>query len=304
MKTLVIGYGSIGARHARLLKEQGHDLVCVTGNRQCPFPRYESIARALEVWPAERIVISNPTADHLTTLGKVLESGFQGLILVEKPLFHSCPYDELQDMGNVFVAYNFRFHPMLVRTKELLRGQSIAAARFHVGQYLPDWRPGTDYRTCYSADPARGGGVLRDLSHELDMALWLLGSWEKVTALGGHFSELEIASDDVFSLLLQTQNCPGVAIQLDYLCRNAQRGFTINASGLTVQGNLLTGELVVNGVSEDHAVQRDHTYNAQLRAFTSGETSQLCTAEQGIEVLKLIDAAEMAAHQGIWVTKQ
>ena len=38
--------------------------------------------------------------------------------------------------------------------------------------YLPKWRK-RDYRTSYSSSKSQGGGVLLDLSHELDYLTWI-----------------------------------------------------------------------------------------------------------------------------------
>ena len=55
--------------------------------------------------------------------------------------------------------------------------------------------------------PARGGGVLRDLSHELDYLLLLGGSWRRVAGAGGRIGPLDIRSDDYWSLLLELDGC-------------------------------------------------------------------------------------------------
>ncbi len=304
MNTLIIGYGSIGARHAKLIQDLGHDISCATSNPSCPFRRFNSIAQALSDWLPELVIVSTPTAVHHASLTSLDKEGYRGTTLVEKPLFHKSETNTPLKNRDTFVAYNLRFHPIIIRTRELLRGKKILNARFHVGQYLPDWRPGTDYRTSYSADKCKGGGVLRDLSHELDMATWLLGSWKRVTAIGGRFSELEISSDDTYSLLLETAHCPCVSVSLDYLCRKASRGFTINAEGLTVHGSFTRGTLAVNDREETFTTYRDTTYEAQLRALLEGRTENMCTYEQGMDVVTLIAAAEKAAQQQTWIEKK
>src|SRR2546421_323520 len=77
-----------------------------------------------------------------------------------------------------------------------LEGEAIVSAEVRTASWLPGWRPGRDYRATYSASRALGGGVLRDMSHELDYPSWLFGPWRRLTALGGHLSPLEIESDD------------------------------------------------------------------------------------------------------------
>lgn len=50
----------------------------------------------------------------------------------------------------------------------------MISARLYTGSPLPRWRPGTDYKTSYSASPEFGGAIL-DCIHEIDCALWYFG---------------------------------------------------------------------------------------------------------------------------------
>lgn len=301
MQVLVIGYGSIGSRHSRLLAERGHQVVCVTKNLECPFPTVASVQEGLNEYQFELVIISNPTEKHVSALESLIDAGYANRVLVEKPLFEKDHDVQGVNVDNTYVAYVLRFHPLLRRAHELLRGKEVYSAQFYVGQYLPDWRPGTDYRACYSAYKEQGGGVLRDLSHELDLVQWMLGAWHKVTAIGGHFSPLEISSDDVFSLLMKTEKCPAVTVELDYLNLTVRRGFNINAEGLSLQGDLVAGTLVHNGVVMEFPTVRDTIFIAQIEALTGEGDPHLCSYEQGASVMKLIDAAEIAAKDCIWV---
>lgn len=303
MRILIIGYGSIGKRHARLLADMGHSVSCMTSNNECPFPVASNMEEALSSSSPEAVIISNRTMDHLGTLQVLRSSGYSGPVLVEKPLFTKVVSDDTLGGDNVYVAYNLRYHAIVQRCREILDGKTIYSAQFHVGQYLPDWRPGTDYTACYSARKAEGGGVIRDLSHELDMAQYLLGTWKRVTALGGHFSPLKIDSDDVYSLLLETERCPVVSVHMDYLNRIMRRGFDMNLDGVSLRADFVSGTLEVNEEVETFSVERDQSFIAQLEAFTSGALSQQCSFDQGLAVIALIEAAEQCATNKIWVER-
>jgi predicted dehydrogenase len=301
MQALVIGYGSIGARHARLLENLRHEVRCVSANPDCQYRKYSTINEALDHFSPELIIIANRTVDHFSSLDTVIKAGYSKQILVEKPLFDK-QYDiSSWNHENITVAYNFRHHPISQKVMNLLAGKAIHSARFHVGQYLPDWRPGTDYTSSYSANRTQGGGVLRDLSHELDLALWLLGPWKKVVAIGGHFSNLDIDSDDQYSLLMETELCPVVSIHMDYLNRTARRGFDIHAENISLHADFITGILEINGKPEQYELDRDATYSAQIQAITSGDQQNQCSLEQGVMVVKLIEAIETSASKGTWI---
>ncbi|MBB3213007.1 putative dehydrogenase [Herbaspirillum sp. Sphag1AN] len=304
---LIVGFGSIGARHARILAGLGLRTVVVS-RRPIEFPiRYALLETALQNEVPDYVVIASSTDEHHLVLDKLLSLNFSGKILVEKPLFDHVRHIEVADYSRVFVAYNLRFHAVLQRLRQILAGEQILAAQVYAGQYLPDWRPGTDYRTSYSADRVRGGGVLRDLSHEIDYVLWLFGGWTRVAALGGQLSALEINSDDSFALLLETPACPIVTVQINYLDRPGRRSIVVNTAKLTVEADLVRGTISCNGNMETIASERDESYismhRAALAANAHCDQGMLCTFAEGNETMRLIDAAEVAVQTSQWVAR-
>jgi predicted dehydrogenase len=307
VNAVVVGFGSIGARHARILAGLGLH-TAVVSKRLVDFPlRYASLEEAVEKENPDYVVIANNTDEHHLTLDLLLALKFPGKILVEKPLFDRVRHIDIAEGAGVFVAYNLRFHAVLQRLRQLLAGEQILSAQIYAGQYLPDWRPGTDYRTGYSANRARGGGVLRDLSHEIDYVLWLFGGWTRVAALGGHLSPLEISSDDTFALMMETPACSIVTVQINYLDRPGRRAILVNTARLTIEADLVHGTITCNGNVETIAAERDDSYTAMHRAAlaagTDGNQSMLCTFAEGNETMRLIEAAETAAKTLQWVAR-
>lgn len=303
MRSLVVGYGSIGARHARLLSELESD-TAVLSARDVDFPVvYHDIAQALSKHAPDYVVIANQTNRHHDTLRTLAESGFAGDVLIEKPLFDKPQPLPVARFRRAAVAYNLRFHPLIQRMRTLLEGQTALSVHAYVGQYLPDWRPDSDYRDSYSASRAQGGGVLRDLSHELDFLSWLFGEWQAVTAIGGHVSPLEIDSDDLFVLLIQTRHCPALSVQMSYLDRKATRRIIVNTASTTIEADLIGGTISVNGLSETVAVERDHSYREMHQAYLNGDVSSLCSLAEALDTLDLIAAAERVSQKKEWITR-
>lgn len=303
MKVLIVGYGSIGERHARIFKELG-STVAVISRREIEYsPRYESLAVALREFHPDIVLIANRTNEHYQTLLDLIELQFRGIVLIEKPLFdvqHAVPPHQF---ANVFVTYNMRFHPIVQRLHELLAGETVVSVQAYVGQYLPNWRPQSDYRKTYSASKHFGGGALRDLSHDVDFLNWMLGGWQRLTAIGGQHSHLEIDSDDVFAIMMVTNNCPIVTLQLNYLDRIGHRTLLINTDGHTIQADLFKGTLLIDKELEEFHYERDTTYRLQNGAILNGDYQHLCTLEQGLDVMHMIGAVEKAADEKVWITR-
>jgi len=302
MRALVVGYGSIGQRHTRLLEELGCETGVVSARPDVHSQSFPTLDAALTAWQPEYVVVANETSAHYDAMKFLADAGYRGRVLIEKPLFDDARVAPAVTFSHAAVAYNLRCHPLVRHFSHALAGGRILEVNMHVGQWLPDWRPARDYRTSYSAKRTTGGGVMRDLSHELDLALHLFGPWRKLTALGGHFSDLEIDSDDAYTLLLATGRCPSVNITMNYLDRPAQRTITVNTTMGTIRLDLVNGVLEQNGVLiAEHIVERDHTYKEQHRAMIDGRIDELCSINEGLAVLDLIVAAEQANGARCWV---
>ena len=293
---LVCGFGSIGQRHVRILREMGQKVHVFSRRKLQEEEYYQNLEAALSEVHPEYVVIANETSEHESTLKTALSFEIPK-ILVEKPLF-STSIENLPEnpKSQVCVAYNLRFHPLLQRLCSEIKEQIVLSVQIYVGQYLPDWRPQQDYRKSYSVSRAQGGGVLRDLSHELDYINWLFGPWQAISALGGHYSSLAGDSDDVFCLLLKMERCPAVSLQMNYLDRSGRREIIINTEEHTFHLDLVKQEF-----SRDQepatlfSIERDETYRTQHTDMLKNHGKLCCSLPEGLDVLRMIDAAEKSA---------
>lgn len=300
---LVVGYGSIGQRHAAVLTGLGCSVAVLSRRPLGLALGFTDLAQALSAHRPCYVVVANETAEHGATMAALAAADFAGTVLVEKPLFSRAREVPAHRFAKAYVAYNLRFHPLLLHMRALLAEDKIVCVDVHVGQYLPDWRPGTDYRQSYSASVERGGGVLRDLSHELDYICWILGGWQAVAALGGQLSDLEISSDDVCSLLLQTPRCAAVSVHMNYLDRSARRTIIVNTGRGTLVADLIGGTLSYLGQSVQFATERNTTYQAMHSALLAGDASVACTLPQAMATMELIDGAQRAVANMEWVKR-
>lgn len=306
MKVLIVGYGSIGQRHAKILRSLNCDLAIVSTRTVHLDDCYYDLADALFNHKPEYVVIATRTGEHFKTIQTLIDEDFRGRVLVEKPLFDIV----LEMPSNEFyfsaVGYNLRFHPIILKLKKFLKenvNDKLINVTMYVGSYLPNWRSSTDYRISYSAIKSQGGGVLRDLSHELDIVFFLFGPWTHLSALGGHYSNLEIDSDDVFTVIMKTIKCPLVTIHMNYLDRSPKREIIINTEKATIKVDLVGNKIDINGESESVEFDLNETYIAEHKAMISGSMEHFCSIEDAKETVLTISAAENAAINYKWVTK-
>ncbi|SHF80847.1 Predicted dehydrogenase [Modicisalibacter ilicicola DSM 19980] len=301
-RALIIGYGSIGKRHARLLNDMKLEVALLTQQKTSDFLCYRSLSEAMNVYFPTYIVVANETWRHAQTVRELPGYGFDGKLLVEKPLFSE--YEKWPQEAFAFsgVAYNLRFHPFIQRIRRYLETETSVAVSVRCGQHLSEWRPGTKIENSYSASSEAGGGVLRDLSHELDYLLWLFGPWSRVTAIGGNYDVLGIDADECWSILMEMQSGVSATINISYLDRPAQREIAITTRTGTLKADLVNATLFIDGKKETHPTQRDQTYLAMHHAMLGGESSDICSAKEGLAVVNLIQSIEKASESRNWVS--
>jgi predicted dehydrogenase len=298
----VVGAGSIGSRHQRILKQLGHQVSVVSANS--PDADFRSMSDALERESFDYVVIASQTSQHVTDLSALINNRFSGRVLIEKPLFEKLHTLEDNNFSFAAVGYNLRFHPAIVWLKDTLpKLGKLSSANFYVGQYLPTWRPDSDYRKSSSARDISGGGVLRDLSHELDLVQYLFGDWQQLTAVGGKFSDLEIATDDTFSILMTSTNCNAISVQLNYIDRIKQRYITINGNNGTVSIDLISNTAKFNDLDVKFSVNADDSYVAQHLAVISNDSQNTCSLSEALKVVETIQAIEKSAEKLKWISQ-
>ncbi len=285
-KILLTGLGSIGKRHLRLL--QAHDeqmeihAYRSSGTDDAAFPavvQHTSLNAALAENP-DLAFITNPTAIHVDTATACAVAGCH--LFIEKPLSHSLDgVDELIRIVEendliTYVGCVLRFHPVLQRIASLLADDIIGdiySYRVYSGSYLPDWRPEQDYRNSYSADPAMGGGVVLDLIHEIDYSYWLFGEINDVRSWVGQVSDLEIDSEDLAEIVIETETGVLGQLHLDYYRSVPRRTIEISGDSGVIHGDLLENKVRIqtnHGTeTESFDISDDDLYERQLHSFLS-----------------------------------
>ena len=325
-RILIVGLGSIGKRHLRLAREllPNADIRVLRHQVTSEVPEYsngcfssneEAIAFAPQI-----AVIASPAPFHIATAQALAEFGVH--LLIEKPLSVSLDgvfqlLETCQKQGTVLLTgYNLRFLPSLQRFCDLLAEQVIGkvlSVRCEIGQYLPAWRPDSDYRQGVSARRELGGGALLELSHELDYLRWIFGEVDWVKATLGHQSSLEIDVEDTAHLTLGF--APSVdghqligTVNLDFIRHDTTRLCNAIGESGSLRWNGLTGGVALYeaGAKEWHELfshphQSDDSYLAEWQNFiacTIENKKPLVTGKDGLKVLEIIEAARISAESG------
>jgi predicted dehydrogenase len=259
---------------------------------------------------ADLVVVATDTSRHVSDATLALDAGAQRL-LVEKPVAptaaNALRLQRHEGASRVFVAAPLRAHRCFAKLRSgLERLGAPVAAHVYCQSWLPDWRPGRDYRESYSAR-ADEGGVLRDLVHEIDYAVALFGAPLHLSASLLHSGPLEMTAEQAASLLWVTPAAT-VTMRLDYVTRPARRGITVTGPEGTLTWDVNAASVLwsdPDGAVEeqrlDEDLDRDQVMGRQARAALELDPTAPAdvllaagapaTLEQGCQAVQICDDA-------------
>ncbi|MCK5579887.1 MAG: Gfo/Idh/MocA family oxidoreductase [Candidatus Omnitrophica bacterium] len=247
MKIIFFGLGSIGKRHARILLEKyKHDLYAFrSGTREkgneLNIPEVYSWEEVDAIKP-DIAFVTNPTSMHVDVAIACAQMGMH--LFIEKPLD-----SEIEDLGKLlkivskkklatYVAYVLRFHPVVVRLKKYCEKQKPLHMRVACSSYLPKWHPRRDVSKRYSSHKKMGGGVIYDLSHEIDYVEYILGDIMRIKGQFAQRSDITVDVEDYADILVETKKGPA-NIHINFFSHVNERKVQIDFKDRYIEGDLL-----------------------------------------------------------------
>jgi predicted dehydrogenase len=283
MRALVLGCGSIGARHARNLISLDVEVTVSDPDVR----RARALAGTVGATIAERddasadiAIVATPTMRHPEDLEWCLGRGMH--TFVEKPL--AATRDGLAravaaaaaNDRVTMVACNLRFtEGYRALRSNLVRVGRVVSIVADFGWYLPAWRPRSDYKVGYGARRETGGGIVLDAGvHEIDYVLDLAGPVSDVAGLWTASGTLGIDVDDAAEMQLRHRNGCISQIHVDYLRRTYTRRCTLVGADGTLVWDFASGTVTVTCEPDDPPYQvcqldpdRNTMYVEEMRHF-------------------------------------
>ena len=329
-RILIVGLGSIGKRHLRIARElcPSADIRVLRHKLTDEVVEYSNgsfstISEAVAFAP-QIAVIASPAPFHVDT-ALILAEAYVHL-LIEKPISVSLngvlELIEICERNRLVLStgYNLRFLTSLQRYRDYLTDRIVGrvlSVRCEIGQYLPLWRPSTDYRQGVSAQRELGGGALLELSHEIDYLRWIFGEVDWVRATLSRQSKLEIDVEDIAHLTLGF--APGLdghqiigTVNLDFIRHDSIRiCYAVGEKG-SLRWNGLLGEVAIYEVGANewrvlfsHQHQRDDSYLLEWKNFlecVNDRKKPLVSGFDGLKVLEIIEASRLSSANGAQIS--
>ena len=320
-KILIVGLGSIGLRHLRIAREIFPDskIAILRHQERKEIPKeanevFFALSDVMQFNPQIAIVCS-PASIHVEISLVLVQAGVH--VLIEKPISNT--FEGLEELNHeavknncvLMVGYNLRFLSSLNKFKDLIDDNSIGnlySVRSEVGQYLPSWRD-KDYRKTVSAQKILGGGVLLELSHELDYLRWIFGDVEFVQAQLSKQSMLDVDVEDNVNILITFKHNKLVAsLSLDFirhdrvrLCHVIGEKGSLRWNGLNGQVDLFEANSVEWKNVYKGETNLEHSYKEEWLHFIECINKKECpmiSFQDGVEVLNIVDSIKDASTSG------
>ena len=303
MNILIVGLGSIARKHIEAIQFLNFNATIYALRSTNNVVNEEGIINVFSIDNLDIIfdfaIISNPTHLHYKYIQILAEKNIP--IFIEKPAVHS-----LDNSSNLislieskklitYVGCNLRFHPCVLFINEYIKTFPIRINEVNVycGSYLPNWRPGKDFRKIYSANENMGGGVHLDLFHELDYTTWIFGHPIKSSSIKRSVSSLTINAVDYANYFLEYSNF-SANIVLNYYRKKVKRTIEI-----LLDDQIIIVDLVNNIVSDENDqilfqssnFEMRNTYINQMEYFINcikQNKKPMNSLKESIEVLKIV----------------
>lgn len=325
MKALLVSLGSIGRRHLANLRGLEPDAEITVlrrpeSARQGVPEHADHVTANLEdalCAKPDLALITSPAPQHIDVARRLAAQGVH--LFVEKPISNSpAGVDELIAECRarrlvLTVGYDLRFCRSLQMLRSaLIEGRigKLLAVRAEVGQYLPDWRPSMDYRSSVSARASLGGGVVLELSHEIDYVLWLAGEVAAVSARLARVSDLDIDVEDTAEITLHLRSGGLAHIHLDMVQRVPTRTCRLIGAQGVLEWEGIAQDVRIRGADEREwrsvwsagsAWDGNEPHREELRQFLDcirNGTPPAVTGENGRDALKIALAAIRSCKEG------
>ncbi len=309
-RALVVG-GGIGLRHLSnlqtILPNVELRLLSTHSDISHANKKTELVAdlEAARLFNPQITVVANPATYHAQVISHLASTGTA--FLIEKPIAASLADAEVIKQQSllfsslVMVGYNLRFSHSLNFFKGLIDQKKfgeVVTVQADVGQDLSTWRPGVDFRNSVSAQKMLGGGVLLELSHEIDYLSWIFGDLQYLHSITGTIGHTDLDVEDF--AFIHCSNSTGVPISLtmDFFRRGKSRECVVACQDGTLRWDGIAGSVSeLSPAGEWEIIKSWHddlteTYAEEMNYFlacVSTGRSPSCNQDVAIKTLKIVE---------------
>ena len=297
---LIIGLGSIAKKQIIVLKklEKKTKIFKLISKNKKKSINY--INDLILKYNLKLALVCTPANTHLDYINYLKEKKIN--YLVEKPLIKDSQLNRLNiknyKKSNIteLVGYQLKFNKILLKIKKFLSLKKIGKiynVKIFVNSFLPNWRK-SNLKKSLSLSEKKGGGVLLELSHEIDYMIWLFGKPKYLKAIIDKNNIFKKNIDEKVCIFFYYEN-KTVQMDMSFNSRIEQRGIIINGSKGSLKGDLLKKKLIYTKSNKLNIIYSSNQNNIdmlkdQMNFFLNSvkKNKKANNIIQSLEVIKII----------------
>ncbi len=210
-KVLVIGTGSIAQKHIDILNSFNYSVYVYSKTNKKFFKKNLKITRLANLSKLnnfEFTILANETTNHLKILKILIKQKMH--IYCEKPIyFKKFNYHHIRNLikKNKIVfhnGYQLRNDTKIKYIQKKLKNLKIKSFQVSVGHDFKKWRKAGIHKKSYFSNTKRGGGVIFELIHEINLINLLFGKIKKISTIKSNSENFKC--EDIAISIIETKN--------------------------------------------------------------------------------------------------
>lgn len=206
-KILIVGFGSIGKKLLKILPKNKYFISILRTKKNIREKTNHKILFSVKEarnYNPDYVFICTSANLHYFYFNKFKDKCKN--FFIEKPLTNN--KKEIEHFKkcklNILIGYFLRFHQPLIYLNKIIRNKmnKIKNVNFEVGFDIKKWRPSRKLDSTVSVNKKLGGGALFELSHEIDLATWMLGFPEEIFCDQQKLTNLRDNIDDSTKIIM------------------------------------------------------------------------------------------------------
>ena len=242
---LIIGYSSISKKHLSYIRNKNKYKFYIISKHF----KHNNFLNKINFKQVKNkyfdfAIICGPSSERIKNLYKIKKNCNK--FFLEKPITDK--YKKIIKLKNnnslikkLYIGYVFKHNSLIKKLKNLIinkRNGNFLGAQIISTSFLPDWRRHINYKKSVSSIRSKGGGVLLELSHEINLMSYLFGECKIISSVLSNSGTLGINVEERADIILKSKNSSYINIILDFNSKFLERKIIVNFSKLTLEANL------------------------------------------------------------------
>lgn len=249
-KILVIGTGSIAEKHIKNLLKLNYkvSVYSESKNKINKIKNINYLENLNNLSIFEFVILANSTNNHLKYL-KILIKNKKN-IYCEKPIFFKkfniskIRKDIVRNNILVFIGYQLLVHDKIKYLEKQLKKEKINSFIFEVGHDFRKWRKKNSFKKNYFMSDKKGGGVIFELIHEINLIQNIIGKIDYIKTLKKKIISKNIT--DLSMSIIKTKNGSAGVLYQDMFSPYFFRNYKIITDNKIYELDMVNSKLKIN----------------------------------------------------------